>query len=515
MALTEVATSHPEGAQVAMPMSDDRGPKQIRLGALRDGLEVRDAIDFQDVLIKGISADSREVREGFLFVAIEGNDDDGHDYIVPAVDHGAVAVVAEHSAVVPSGVPQLIVADGRKAAACLADRFYGSPSQALRVTAVTGTNGKTSTIHLVGSIFRAANEKVGLIGTIAYEIGKRRLPARVTTPGPIELQRLLRDMVDEGVDNAVMEASAHGLVQHRTHGTRLASGIFTNLAPEHLNDFGDMGTYRAAKSLLFESLAPEAFAVLNMDDSASFHFSGRTCANIIWYGLSEAADVRAEIGEVSLDRMHLKLILPTAKLSVVSRLIGRHNAYNILAAAANCWAVGVPADAIKAGIENLTGIRGRLERVLVEGSKRRVIVDYAHTDNALECVLTTLRPLVAGRLILVFGCGGDRDKEKRPRMGRVAGDKSDLFWITSDNPRSEDPEAIIEDVMAGVKNGASSRAHTEPDRAEAITEAIAEAGEEDVVLIAGKGHETTQTFKDTVIPFDDCAVAKQVLENCL
>ena len=469
--------------------------------------------DFAEKEVAGITHDSRKVKKGYVFVAIQGYKLDGHDYITDAMVNGAVAIVAEKKCEVAPQVPQIVVSDARRALACMSSHFYDNPSSKMTVTGITGTNGKTTTSYFTKSIIEASGCEAGLIGTIQYQIGKRIIPARETTPESVEIQGYLSEMLKSGIKYAVIEASSHALSQRRLDAIRFRSAIFTNLSAEHLDYHEDVKSYRAEKLKLVRELDKDAFTILNADHNASKHFAEGTKSQIIWYGVKKKpVDVTAESIDTGGDTTMFLLNSPWGKASIQLKLIGMHNVYNALAASANALALGFKIDVIQRGLESLSRVPGRLERIDC-GQDFLVYVDFAHTHHALQTVLSAISATAKGRIILVFGCGGNRDRKKRPKMGHIAEKYTDVFWITNDNPRSEDPYEIIREIQAGIKKGACF--HVQPDRKRAIEEAISEAQSGDVVIIAGKGHEPYQISKDTVTPFDDCEVVRQVLEGNL
>ena len=463
----------------------------------------------RDAEIRGVTCDSRQVSGGMLFVAVSGTREDGAAYVDEAIRRGAGAIVAEKE--IPGcPVPVVVVPDARAALADAAALFYGHPSTKLNVVGITGTNGKTTVSYLLRSIFEASGQKAGLLGTIQHSVGSRLLPSDNTTPGADTLQRYFNEMVGAGCKAAAMEVSSHALSQDRVRGIRFAASIFTNLTRDHLDYHPTFQAYREAKGRLFQMLSPKAIAVLNADDAASAYFRKRTPARVVTYGMRRKADLGAKIELSTFNGTRIRLRLGSEEKVVHTRLIGAHNAYNILAAAACTWTMGFDLDQIKAGIENLATVPGRLEPVDV-GQEFAVLVDYAHTDDALHNVLQCLKPLLRGRLIVVFGCGGDRDRGKRPRMGRVAERHADRIIVTSDNPRSESPMSILRDIAGGIEE--KSKYVIDPDRRSAIKLAITLARKDDVVLIAGKGHETVQVFKDRTKMFDDRQVSREVLNE--
>ncbi|MFN3531474.1 MAG: UDP-N-acetylmuramoyl-L-alanyl-D-glutamate--2,6-diaminopimelate ligase [Candidatus Brocadia sp.] len=483
----------------------------MKLSELCSCLKDHKSCDFVEKEVCGITHDSRKVKGGYVFVAIKGHKVDGHDFVVDAIEKGAIALVVEKKIDVAPRIPRIIVSNTRSALAALSCRFYGGPSSQMTVVGITGTNGKTTTSYLTKSIIEASGDKAGLIGTIQYQIGKRAIPAQETTPESVEIQSYLSEMLKSGIKYAVIEASSHALSQHRLDGVRFSSAIFTNLSIEHLDYHVNIRNYRAEKLKLVKGLGTEAFAILNADHNASKHFAECTKSQVVWYGIKKKnADVTAEIIHMGADVTRLLLNSPWGKILINVKLAGKHNIYNALAAAANALALGFKIDTIKAGIESLSVVPGRLEKVDC-GQDFHVYVDFAHTHQALQVVLSTLREITTGRIILVFGCGGDRDRKKRPKMGHIAEKYADLSWITSDNPRSEDPHSIISEIQKGIRNQGCFR--VQADRKIAIEEAISEAKKGDVVIIAGKGHEQYQITKGTISPFDDREIVRQILQD--
>jgi len=456
--------------------------------------------------------DSQQVRPGDLFVALEGTQVDGHQFVQPALEAGAAAAVVQREVDLPGSPPMLVVPDSREAFGLCAHALAGDPTQRLMVCGITGTTGKTTTTFLVRSILEQAGLPAGVLGTIGYFIGCREIPSRLTTPDADELAGFFAEMAEAGLKAAVMEVSSHALHQRRTVGIAFDVGAFTNLSPEHLDYHQDMISYREAKGMLFEGLAPDAHAVLNADESASRSFAEATSAAVLWYGLEARADVVAEDVRSDTAGSRFTLATPRGRAEVRTALLGTHNVYNALTAAAVAEAVGLPMGAIVAGIEAVRVIRGRLEPVPTE-RPFSVLVDYAHKTDALEHALTTVRELVRGkgRLIVVFGCGGDRDRQKRPAMAQVAERLADRIFVTNDNPRSEEPQAIADEILAGFAS--RDKVTVDLDRAAAIEQALGEARAGDVVIIAGKGHETYQVIGDVTRPFDDREVAAAVLRR--
>ena len=469
--------------------------------------------------VTGIVYDSREARPGSVFVALRGANADGAQFAAQAIAKGAIAVVAESPAPAGVTVPWLQVASDRSALAALAATYYGNPSEELLLVGITGTNGKTTTSYILASIFEAAGVKCGRIGTVGYWIGSREIDAARTTPEAPDLQQMLREMLAQGCGACVMEVSSHALSLRRADYLRFAAGVFTNLTRDHLDFHRDMEAYFAAKRRLFELLPDGAVGVVNVDDPRGADLVAST-GRPVTYAIDGPADVRPGPLSFSLDGLTFEIRTPRGTLHVRSRLVGRPNAYNILAASAAAMALDLPFSAIEAGIAALEHVPGRFQVVSDRGDDVRVIVDYAHTDDALKNLLETARPLATGRVITVFGCGGDRDRTKRPLMGAVAARLSDLVIVTSDNPRSEAPERIIEEIRRGIvvppdrtpprgQSGTPSLAII--DRRAAIEKAIRDAHTGDLVLIAGKGHEKYQVIGDRTVPFDDVEVARAAL----
>ena len=468
--------------------------------------------------LSGVTHDSRKVEPGFAFVAVRGLKADGLVYAAQAIAAGAAAIVvgrgrfseAERAAGATAGVIE--VDDERFALALMGRNAAGRPDLEVAVTGITGTNGKTTTSYLLASMWEASGTPCGVIGTIEYRFGKEAFPAERTTPEAPEIHRQLRRMRDAGAGACVMEVSSHALDLRRAAGIRFAAAVFTNLTRDHLDYHHDMESYFAAKKRLFEVLAPGAPAVINADDPYGRRLKREALPGAILYGEAEDADFRLLSVEGGVEGSTLRLLAERGDHEIRTPLVGRLNAYNVLAAATAARACGLPWEAIRKGASRTLNVRGRLERVEV-GQPFAVLVDYAHTDDALRNVLLVVRSITKGRVLTVFGCGGDRDRTKRPLMGAHAARLSDLAWVTSDNPRSEDPMAIIAQVLEGVRSveGSERRCRVEPDRTKAIGEAIREARPGDTVLIAGKGHENYQILADRVIHFDDAEVARRFI----
>ncbi|MFT7464725.1 MAG: UDP-N-acetylmuramoyl-L-alanyl-D-glutamate--2,6-diaminopimelate ligase [Pseudohongiellaceae bacterium] len=465
-----------------------------------------------DLPITGLTADSRAVVPGDLFVAAPGSQVDGLDYWPQALAKGAVAVLASVPVTVPEGVGFVGVPDVAAAKPLLADRFFGHPSGRLKVVGITGTNGKTTTAEMLRSILTMDGRDSGLVGTLGAWIGNTHEPLCNTTPDAIELQRLLARMVDANLSTAVLEVSSHALSLGRVGGVDFDVGVFTNLTQDHLDFHGTMEDYADAKARLFEQLMPDAVAVLNADDALAPSLAERTLARVLTFGLDQPAAVSADVRRLDADgtAFQLRVDERNVLVPVTTRLVGRHNVSNALAASAAALALDVPSTAIRAGLSTLSAVPGRLESVDC-GQDFRVLVDYAHTPDALQQVLTQLRPLTRGRLRVVFGCGGDRDKTKRPLMGATVAALADDLYVTSDNPRGEDPQRILDDILEGLSRESRQRAVSLVDRREAIAAACRSAQGGDIVLVAGKGHEVTQTIAGEKFDFDDRAVTREVL----
>jgi UDP-N-acetylmuramoyl-L-alanyl-D-glutamate--2,6-diaminopimelate ligase len=467
--------------------------------------------------VLGLDYDSRRVRQGYLFFAFPGARVDGREFAGQAVAKGAIAVVSELTAPAGIAVPWIQVEHGRRALALASKTFHGRLDEKIALTGITGTNGKTTTSYLVDSILRAAGKTTMLAGTIEYHLGSRILPAANTTPESLDLHRMLAEL-DEmsggpATKAATMEVSSHALALGRVYGLNFHTAVFTNLTQDHLDFHGTMDDYFEAKQLLFAGSGgpPPRYSVLNRDDdwSKKLGGAGRGSTEVLWYGLGNDAMVRARHIHSSLSGLRFDVAFEKLRFDVRSQLIGRVNVYNILAACCAGMTYQFTPEIIARGIETCPGVPGRFERV-DEGQPFAVVVDYSHTDDALRNAISVARTLNAKRVITLFGCGGDRDRGKRPVMGKVAGELSDLVILTSDNPRSEDPLQIMNDALVGLRR-TDTRTIVEPDRAAAIRKAIEEAHAGDIVILAGKGHETYQIFRDRTIHFDDREVAREAL----
>jgi UDP-N-acetylmuramoyl-L-alanyl-D-glutamate--2,6-diaminopimelate ligase len=467
--------------------------------------------------VSGVEYDSRRVQPGCVFVAMHGESSDGNKFIDQAIAAGAVAVVTDSAAEKPrAGVAWAVVGHGRRALARVSANFYKKPAERIAITGITGTNGKSTTAFLVEAILTAAGRKSALIGTIEYHVAGKVLPAPHTTPEALELNRIFNEALGDGATDAVMEVSSHALAQERVYGVPFDVAVFTNLTRDHLDYHNTMEEYFAAKRVLFEGCGTDAprAVVTNADDEYGAklaEFSQKKSSVVLKYGW-ERGDLHAEKVEITTRGTRFDLVTPAGKIAVFSALIGRVNVYNILAAAGACYARGCAAEAIAAGIDKLKCVPGRFERVDC-GQPFTVVVDYAHTDDALRNLTALARELVAGargRVVTVFGCGGDRDRKKRPLMGEAAGRGSDFVVLTSDNPRSEDPLAIINDAVVGLQK-TGVKYSVEADRRKAIVLAIGEARPGDIVLLAGKGHEKVQVTREGAVAFDDLEVAREAL----
>jgi UDP-N-acetylmuramoyl-L-alanyl-D-glutamate--2,6-diaminopimelate ligase len=506
----------------------------MKLGDLLIGLEHTTALPpgWLEREVRDIAHDSRKVKPGTLFVAVRGYHLDGHQFISQAIKQGATAIVAEKKdgPPFPADTPLLIVDDSRRALALLANTFFGHPSRRLMLTGITGTNGKTTTTYLVKSIIEAAGNTAGLIGTIDYRVGDKVYPAPNTTPESLDLQRLLSEMVGRGASHCVMEVSSHALALNRIAGCEFAAAGFTNLTQDHLDFHESMDAYFRAKLQLFTGLSPEAWAVVNSDDVHGVDIIRKTPARVITTGFSELANVRP-VGTIrhGINGLRFDAASPAGTIPVESSLVGRFNIYNILTAIGVGAALGVSADMIARGIRTMNSVPGRME-IVDESQPFGVVVDYAHTEDAIIRLLESIREITAKRIITVFGCGGDRDRTKRPRMGAAAIKGSDIVIVTSDNPRTEDPLSIIRDIEQGlVERGIKTSAREAatpvapgkkpytliPDRHEAVSVAVGLARPGDVVVLAGKGHEDYQIIGEKKIRFDDRKVAREEIRKRL
>ncbi|MDX8364968.1 UDP-N-acetylmuramoyl-L-alanyl-D-glutamate--2,6-diaminopimelate ligase [Cytobacillus sp. IB215665] len=465
--------------------------------------------------ITSIETNSRDVKQGSLFICIKGYTVDGHDFAQEAINKGAVAVIAEKPLDVD--VPVVVVQDTTRAVSVIADAFYDQPTKRFRLIGVTGTNGKTTTTHIIEEVFQHAGQNTGLIGTNTIKINNQTYGVKNTTPEALTLQKTFNEMVDNQVDTAIMEVSSHALDLGRTFGCDFDVAVFTNLTQDHLDYHDTMAEYRRTKGLLFAQLGNSynhsnpKYAILNADDHASDEFRRSTAATVITYGVENRSDFMAKHIKMTPSGTKFELITPYETFKVSMKLIGLFNAYNVLAATAACFVSGISLSSIISTIETLEGVSGRFE-VVDGGQDYTVIVDYAHTPDSLENVLKTINEFASSDVYVVVGCGGDRDRTKRPLMAMVAEKYSNLPIFTSDNPRSEDPEKILAEMEEGVKG----KDYTSIiDRKEAISYAIGHAKKNDIVLIAGKGHETYQEIGDQRLDFDDREIVLQLIKERL
>ncbi|MGH2711453.1 MAG: UDP-N-acetylmuramoyl-L-alanyl-D-glutamate--2,6-diaminopimelate ligase [Actinomycetota bacterium] len=480
-------------------------PTAVPLRDLLAPLPHAQVVGEADMLISGISYRSKELEPGSLFFAVRGDHTDGHDHAAEAVANGAVVVVAERP--LETGATEVIVPSVREAMGPVAGSFFGRPSDAMVVVGVTGTNGKTTTTYLLERVLEASGAVPGMIGTTGVRVDGRVVGYDRTTPEAPDIHRILYEMREQGVGGVAMEVSSHGLDQHRVGGIRFSCAVFTNLSQDHLDYHGDMDRYLRAKAMLFTPDMAER-AAINNDSPEGRSLAGRVPT--LTFGVGEGAELRAENVSVGPEGVSFR----AGGVEVRSRLRGAFNVSNCLATLAAARQVGIPAESAAEGIAQLRGVPGRMEPVEA-GQPFEVLVDYAHTPDSLENVLRAARDLAAGnRVIAVFGCGGDRDRGKRPLMGEAATRHADLSVVTSDNPRSEEPEAIVREIEEGARNGGGAYT-VEVDRRAAIRLALAEASAGDIVVIAGKGHETGQEFADRTIPFDDRIVAREEIETLL
>jgi UDP-N-acetylmuramoyl-L-alanyl-D-glutamate--2,6-diaminopimelate ligase len=493
------------------------------VAALKGQVEVLEQRGPLEQSVTAVTDDSRAVAPGSLFLAVRGGQVDGHAYVRQAIENGAVAVVAQ-SAVDPGPAGYVRVSDSCKAVGLIAGRFYGDPSSGLTMVGVTGTNGKTTTTYLCKALLEQIGRTVGLIGTVAYQIGQEEIPASHTTPGAIKLQGLLAKMRDARLNSVVMEVSSHALAMDRTAGCEYDAAVFTNLTQDHLDYHKTMEEYFQAKLKLFTGLGVGRKggqrAIVNMDDPRGSQIKV-ACRVPVWgYAVKGRADLRAEQVRLSMTGTAFTAATPAGTFPVESRLVGEHNVYNMLGAIGVALHAGATCDQVREAVAAVGNVPGRFERVLA-GQDFTVVVDYAHTEDALLRLLTAAQALKTHRIITVFGCGGDRDRGKRPKMGRAAVEHSEVVVLTSDNPRTEDPDAILKEVEIGVREALQKRPHVEyhrvADRREAIATAVRAARTGDIVLIAGKGHENYQIIGTKKFHFDDREVVREAIQrlrNC-
>jgi UDP-N-acetylmuramoyl-L-alanyl-D-glutamate--2,6-diaminopimelate ligase len=487
----------------------------MTLEAILAGVRLKTPLSpfFSQMALTGLDYDSRRVQPGYLFFAFPGSRADGRDFARDAVERGAIAVASESPAPEGFPTPWIEVEHGRHALALASRNFYRQTDERIALTGITGTNGKTTTSYLIDAILRAAGKTTALIGTIEYHLAGRVLPAINTTPESLDLHRLFAELESAGGTHATMEVSSHALALGRVYGLHFHSALFTNLTRDHLDFHHTMEDYFAAKQLLFTGAGapPPAWALLNRDDEWCRRVEISPQSEALWFGLGSGATVRARHISSNLQGLRFEVQHRKTRFTVESPLLGRINVYNILAACCAGLSYEFPPEIIAQGIAQCGAVPGRFERV-DEGQPFGVVVDYAHTDDALKNTIAVARGLAPKRIITLFGCGGDRDRTKRPLMGQAAAANSDFVVLTSDNPRSEDPLAIMNDALVGIRR--TDVPHiVEPDRATAIARAIKEARPGDIVILAGKGHETYQVLRDKTIGFDDREVARGVLRG--
>ncbi|QBG46254.1 UDP-N-acetylmuramoyl-L-alanyl-D-glutamate--2,6-diaminopimelate ligase [Verrucomicrobia bacterium S94] len=464
------------------------------------------------VTFEGVVYDSRKVKPGDLFVAVAGHQVDGAEFITQAVAAGASVVVSESCLNLGSGVAHVQVADSRKALAEISAFFYGDLSRKMKVIGVTGTNGKTTTTYMIREILREAGHKTGLLGTVAYEIGGRSIPALRTTPEAPDIHSLFARMDEAGCEYVVMEVSSHALALKRVEGITFSISVFTNLTQDHLDYHHDMETYFDVKAELFRTMEKKrgGSAVINVDDSWGRRLIGEKQieAEIVSYGFHEKATASVADASVRVDGTRFHVSTPWGDAAIHLQLLGRFNIHNALAALCVGGLCGIDLKTVVRALEKIAAVPGRLEAV-PNRKHKNVFVDYAHTDDALSNVLSTLREICKGKLVVVFGCGGNRDRGKREKMGRVAATLADFSIVTSDNPRDEEPKTIVADILQGFER--QERVEVVLDRRDAIAKGIAMLGRKDVLLVAGKGHETYQEIKGAVIPFDDRETVRELI----
>ncbi len=484
----------------------------MRLSELIKGIYTRPLPPaFEDFDVLTVSCDSREEQKNGLFVALSGAKFKGEDFIQEAIAKGAKVIVSSQKALLgmtEENICVLEIDDPRQFLKYIGPRFYGFPSAKIKSVGVTGTNGKTTITYLIESIIHTAGLRCGVIGTVNYRIGDQIIPSKNTTPGFLDNQRYLAELAALKVDYCVMEASSHALDQGRLEGIDFSAGIFTNLTQDHLDYHKDMDQYFKAKSLLLKNLSPSAAAIINVDDPYGKRLLAITQGQFLTYAIDGTADVRAQDIHFKLSGTDFEIVFPQGRISMHTPFIGKHNVYNILAAFAWGLSQQLPLETIRRGIKNLACVPGRLERVANDKGVF-IFIDYAHTEDGLLNVLSALRAIAFKKIILVFGCGGDRDRAKRPKMAQAACHLADYSIVTTDNPRSEDPQAIINEIIAGFTQ---KNYEICVDRREAINRALQLSHEDEVVLIAGKGHEDYQILKDRTITFDERAIVRELLK---
>ncbi|MBR2452801.1 MAG: UDP-N-acetylmuramoyl-L-alanyl-D-glutamate--2,6-diaminopimelate ligase [Clostridia bacterium] len=477
------------------------------LSQLLTDVEIIKASGNIDVKISGVAFNSQEVKPGYVFVCIKGFKTDGHDYAEDALEKGAVAIVAEKP-LPDTAATTVVVKDTRYALSCIAAAFYDHPYRKFRLIGVTGTNGKTTTTYLVKSILESCGETVGLIGTNQNMIGNQIIPSHHTTPDSLELMQLFDRMANEGVNTVVMEVSSHSLALDRVACCEFDVGAFTNVTQDHLDFHGTMENYTNAKAQLFKKCRTGVF---NLDDDACEILRENATCEVLTYSTKKDCDLKAEDIEYRATGVEFDLVSGEARERVSLSIPGGFSVYNALTAATCCVAVGLSLEEISNGLRTAKGVKGRIE-VVETNTDYTVIIDYAHTPDGLYNILSAIRGFAKGRIVTLFGCGGDRDKTKRPQMGKIAGEMSDFCIVTSDNPRSEEPKAIIEDILVGLKETDCRYAVVE-NRFEAIEFAIDNAKPDDIILLAGKGHEPYQILKDRTIVFDEREIVLKLIDS--
>lgn len=489
------------------------------LSELTKGIEAIKKIGSSEIDISGISIDSNKIEKGYLFVALRGENTDGHKYLGPAINNGAAAVLVERTPeIIPEGAAVIEVPDTREALSGVSANFYGHPTNELKLVGITGTNGKTTVTYMLESIWDTEGLCSSVLGTIDYRFGGKSRESLMTTPEAHDLMRMFREMRDEGVEISAMEVSSHALDKRRVEDCEFDAAVFTNLTQDHMDYHKTFENYLNAKKRLFTEVLERSgkdkkYSIINIDDPYGERIANEAKGQVVTYSAhNPSALVYAESSEITENGIEATVKTPKGDLTIKSKLFGAHNLSNLLAAAGTAVMLGSPIDSIEQGLSRITSVPGRLEGIQ-NSLGIAVLVDYAHTPDALENVLNASRPLTSGRLILVFGCGGDRDRAKRPQMGLIGRELSDILLVTSDNPRTESPEKIIDDIEEGVL---SSKSSDKPyfriaDRKEAITHAIELARENDTVLIAGKGHEDYQIIGKKKFPFDDREIASDAI----
>ena len=492
----------------------------MKLSDLIKGIVIKRVTGNMDTDVLSVAYDSRHVTPGTLFVAIRGFKTDGHRYIMDAVSRGASALIIEgetNGNVIPSvPIPVLTVSDSREAIARVAINYYGDPSRKLKVIGVTGTNGKTTTTYLIRAILEGAGHRTGLIGTVSYAYGDKTFPSVHTTPEAMEFQGLLREMGDNRCEFVVTEVSSHALALKRVHGTEFSTALFTNLTQDHLDFHADMENYFQAKALLFSGMTPGNRAIINSDDPYGRRLTGMTKGPVYTYGVDRESDIHAKDIRLSMDGLEFNAATPAGRIRIKSGLVGIYNVYNILGAIGAGLSCNIPLEKIAAGIASVSSIPGRFEKI-DSGMGFGVVVDYAHTEDALRLLLKAAAGFVERKIITLFGCGGDRDRGKRPLMGKAAIELSDYVIVTSDNPRTENPQRIMDEIEAGVREAMRAPVRRAAgyklilDRGTAIEEAVQMAKEGDLVVVAGKGHECYQIIGNKKLHFDDREEIKKAI----